>query len=210
MKKIITGIALTAVFVALVSPVHAVTEPTFASCLNPQGEVTAKYADGVHGIVGQPDGVRGEDTVYKNGSQDFVQCFCPPDGAGIQTNWMNAANLSEDERKSFIYAGWNFVADGSAWGLTADPYLAKNMSYSCRGNGTTTGTTQSATASVSNSSGSSSGSSSSNSNPSSIGQILGLAYTGNVIYMYALAVIGAASLIAGVVWEKQLKRSRKS
>ncbi len=215
MKKTITHIVTVAALLMLATiPAFGSTMPDFASCLNAQGTISAHYADGEHGIAGKEGLVQGEDTVYNIAQDNYMQCFCPPDGSGIQTNWWNASDLTQDEIKSYTYAGWTYIPDGSVWGLGNHPYIAHNLTYACRGGSTPNdpgdpGSSNNSSSSNSSSS-SSSNSSSSNSSPGTVlgvggGDILGLASTGNIAFMYTLAVLGTVSLAAGIVWERKNK-----
>ena len=204
--KIISVIAL---FLACTSPVFATAVADFPSCLNAQGTSTAHYADGEHGIAGKDGLVRGEDTVYSIANGNAVQCFCPPDGSAIQTNWLNASQLSPEEIKSYTYSGWILIPDGSVWGLSSGTYLARNISYTCRGENDP-GDPSNNSSSSNNLSSNSSSSSSSNSSSGTVlgiggGDILGLASTGNIVFIYTLAVLGTVTLLAGIVWERRNK-----
>jgi hypothetical protein len=128
-------ILLLATVLLFVGSVKAVT-PKLYSCLAPSGTVIAKYDSGTHGIVGKYTTFEGSDIVYQEGS-DALQCFCANDGGGIQTNWLNAGQFTSQEIDTYRRNGWIYVETGSAWGLSQDPYLAKNASYYCRNNGVT-------------------------------------------------------------------------
>lgn len=175
--------------VAVPQSAVATTAPTFPSCVNPQGTLKVEYTNGVHGIVGRTEEYRGNDKVYQlSGNDQLMQCFCPENGNGVQTNWWKVAHLSEDEIKTMKNDGWIYVADGSAWGLDSAPYLAKNSDYSCKGNGETkTETTSSST-----------------SNPTetvkeTVKEVLTLASTGNTAFLYSLIAFGSVSLLSGLV-----------
>ena len=102
MKKTILGLFLfTFLQLSVVSPVFAISTPSFPSCANPQGVVRASYSEGVHGIVGSSATYTGSDAVYTLSDDTVTQCFCSVDGAGIQTNWWKASSLSSS---SFIFA----------------------------------------------------------------------------------------------------------
>src|SRR3989344_7905674 len=171
----------------------AVTPPEFPSCVNPQGTVRVSYSSGTHGVPGVTTSYQGSDTVYNVSDNSLIQCLCTIDGEGIQTNWWKVPQLSSDEIENFKALGWNFIPDGSIWGLDPAAYLAKNSSYSCRSSG-------SGGESSSSSSSSSSNGSSSVGGVSSIGDILGLAATGNIKVIYVLLLIGASSLFAGFIF----------
>ena len=161
------------------SPVHAVEIPNFPSCTNPQGTMIASYDNGVHGVVGGVS-YTGNDKVYKLDNNNVVQCLCTTDGKGIQTNWWKASSLDETQINTLKSEGWTYIPTGSVWGLDQDAYMAKNIDYSC---------------SSSNGTGGSSVSSSS----SSIGQVLGLAFTGNIKLIYSIFIIGLLSSIYGQI-----------
>lgn len=165
------------------SGAHAAQEPTFSSCLAPTGTIKAQYTSGPHGIVGDDTIRHGADTVYNISGDALVQCFCADDGTGIQTNWWKIAGLSDEEIDEMKIKGWIYVPDGAAWGLDNSPYLAKNISYSCKS--TSTG------GSSSNNSGSSS------STPSE--SVLGLASTGNLPTVLGILVTGSLSTALGLV-----------
>jgi len=180
---------------AYVPSAFAATEPSFPTCVNPQGEVKASYDSGSHGVVGDPNTYSGKDTVYSVNGGNQTQCLCPVNGNGIQTNWMKASNLSENEISVFVNQGWILVADGSAWGLDQGLYLAKNISYSCS----------------SNQGGSSSNNSSSNSSESknagasATNSIFSLANTGNIIFIISVFTLGFFLLIAGFAASQKRK-----
>ena len=129
MKKLI--LALIFLIFGLQSQVWATAESDFPLCANPSGEIRAKYDSGVHGVIGDEREYQGADTVYSLGSGDYTQCLCPLSGDGIQTNWMNAQNIPEDDQKILISKGWIYTPDGSVWGLDSTAYLAKNSNYIC-------------------------------------------------------------------------------
>lgn len=176
-----------------VSPVFAVDTPNFPACSNPQGIIKVDYPSGTHGIVGNASEYNGRDTVYQITSDTLSQCFCSVNGEGTQTNWWKVSSLTEEQIDILKKDGWNFVPNGSLWGLEEAPYLAKSSAYACQG--------------ASNSSSSSSNSSTTNtltSSPGSIlGEVLGLASTGNNALFYSLGIVGLLSLTVGVVLKKR-------
>jgi hypothetical protein len=189
-KKLSTILILLLATAQYLSPsiAFAYTVPSFPSCVNPQGILAASYDDGVHGIAGNSAEMRGGDKVYQlNANEQVMQCFCPENGNGVQTNWIKVSTVSDEESKTLQHDGWVFIADGSAWGLDQAPYLAKNSDYGCKS--TTTTSSNSTNTSVSNNVGSS--------NP--IQSVLGLASTGNILFLYALATVGFVSLASGLV-----------
>ena len=184
MKKIYLSIfyILVSLF-SFAKPVSAVSTPSFPSCANPQGDVKVTYSDGTHGIVGSTATYTGRDSVYTLSDDTVTQCFCGADGNGIQTNWWKATSLTDNEINILKSEGWVYVPAGNLWGLSASPYVAKNINYSCLPGG-------------------SSNSSSSNGEVLGTGtgggDVLGLAATGDSILIYASFAIGVVLLIIGV------------
>lgn len=107
--------------------------PNFPSCANPTGNLKVKYETGKHAIIGESTLRDGKDEVYWVEGGIAIQCFCPENGDGIQTNWWNVPGITQSEIDSFKAQGWYFVPTGAAWGLYDEPYLAKNASFSCKG-----------------------------------------------------------------------------
>ncbi len=164
----------------LVPKAHAQTVPSFPSCSNPQGSVKVSYSEGTHGIVGNGGTFTGSDTVYTLSKGTLTQCFCADNGDGTQTNWLHAASLTEAEIQVLKNQGWISVPNGQLWGLAAGEWLAFNSSFSCSGGGgqilaASTGTR---------------------------GNVLGLATTGNIVTIYALAGLGITSLFLSVLLRK--------
>lgn len=114
-------------------PARAVSIPTFPICSNPQGELIVRYDSGVHGIVGSSLTYTGSDAVYRLTDVTLLQCFCDESGNGIQTNWWKTSSLTTDEQKTLTRQGWEYIPDGSAWGLSSGAYFAKNSTYLCNG-----------------------------------------------------------------------------
>lgn len=169
-------------------PVFAAVEiPPFPTCSNPSGTVTSSYPSGTFGIAGREGSFQGSDIVYTLSPDTVTQCFCAADGSGVQTNFWKVTSLTSQEINELIADGWIFIPDGSVWGLSASPYLAKNADYSCTSGGG---------GSSSNGGGSSNGSSNNNSGGSvlgsntSVGQVLGLAATGNLQAIIFLLILG--------------------
>ncbi len=180
---------------AYVPSALAANEPSFPTCVNPQGQVKASYESGSHGVVGDPKTYSGKDTVYSLNGGNQTQCLCPVNGSGIQTNWMKASNLSENEISIFVNQGWILVADGSAWGLDQGTYLAKNISYSCSSN--QGGTSSSSSSSNSNDS--------KNAGASATNSIFSLANTGNIVFIASVFILGFFLLIAGFATSQKRK-----
>ncbi len=195
---ILIAFVLHVVFFATATPAaEATSTPTFPSCVNPQGTVKSHYATGTHGVPGQYEEKRGSDTVYQlSGNDQVMQCFCPENGNGVQTNWLKASNYTEEEIKVLKNEGWIYIADGSAWGLDPRPYVAKNRDYSCK-------STVTPTPSQNNSSSNSSSNNVGSTNP--LQSVLSLANTGNISFLYSLIVIGTVSFIAGFLlrWNRK-------
>ena len=153
--------------------IYALAIPTFPSCINPQGEKIVYYSDGVHGVPADSTTYTGSDAVYRVSDTTLLQCLCLDDGRGIQTNWWKAGTLTQAEINSQINNEWKYVPNGLAWGLTDDPYLIKNISYSClnktSGNGGVGG-----------------------------GSVLGLASTGNITTIIFYSISGIVLILVGL------------
>ncbi|HSW96972.1 MAG TPA: LPXTG cell wall anchor domain-containing protein [Candidatus Saccharimonadales bacterium] len=179
--------------------------PTFPLCTNPQGSVIANWDTGSHAIAGQMSQVDGKDTVYKldDALNKVTQCYCPPTELnGIQTNWLQASNISEEEKQQLLNNGWVYIENGSSWGLANAPYLAQNMSFVC--NSSTpptpviTAVVQGADVTNNNSSSNSSSSSSSSSNtPSS------LPNTGDSVTLLEITGVGILSILISFLLKKK-------
>lgn len=126
---------------ANVRSVHAVTTPTFPSCVNPQGTQKVSYSQGTHGVAGDTNSYAGSDSVYTLSGTTLLQCLCASTGAGIQTNWWKISDLSEVDKQILIQQGWVLVPDGSSWGLSEGAYLAQNINFSCNSTSTTNSST---------------------------------------------------------------------
>lgn len=178
------------VFLLSTQPVFAASLPTVQSCVNPIGDVKVSYNSGVHGIVGDSTVYQGKDTVYQapNNPNMYLQCFCNDKG-GIQTNWVNASSYTESEIKVLTSQGWIYVPNGALWGLTNDPYIAKNDAFTCGngGSGSSSGTIAGAVLNAST-------------------QVFdGLANTGNIIFLYGLLGLGALLFFAGLIIRSEEK-----
>lgn len=133
--KIIFLISIFAFHLLAITRVYATSIPTFPSCSSPEGTIKVQYDSGVHGIVGRTEEYRGKDTVYTISDTTLLQCFCSENAStGIQTNWWKVNAITSDEVQQLKNQGWYFVPNGSLWGLSGDPYMAKNIEYSCGGN----------------------------------------------------------------------------
>lgn len=110
---------------------YAITEPSFPNCVNVLAPVKVAYDFGTHGIPGRMGDHQGRDTVYFLDNANLLQCFCPQDFNGIQTNWWKANNISDPDIQTFKNLGWIFIPNGELWGLENTAYLAKNIDYNC-------------------------------------------------------------------------------
>lgn len=164
------------------NPAFAVTEPTFPSCINPQGTLKENYSSGTHGVPGDSTNYTGSDSVYYLTDNTLMQCLCPDNGQGIQTNWWKALGFTEAEIDVQKRNGWIYVPNGAVWGLENAPYLAKNIAYTCRGRTNTAGTSS---------------------------QILGLASTGNLETIYLNALIGLWLVVVGLSIRHYVKNRSK-
>jgi len=163
----------------LISTVHAfaIGIPNFPTCSNPEGTLVVSYDSGTHGVVGGTS-YSGNDKVYKFSNSDLIQCLCTTDGKGIQTNWWKASSLGQDEVNILEKDNWIYIPNGTVWGLEDSAYMAKNINYSCL---------------------SDSGTGGSNGSSSSVGQVLGLAFTGNIKLIYSVFALGIISLLYGQI-----------
>ena len=164
------------------SEVKAEVPPSFPSCLNPQGTLKVSYENGTHGIVGSSIAYTGSDKVYTVSDISLIQCFCADDGSGIQTNWWKINSLTQEAINGFKNLGWFFVPSGSLWGLDDEAYLAQNSDYSCLGEPLGTGG----------------------------GDVLGLATTGNITLVYALASVGLLTLVLGIFLRRRVASKKES
>lgn len=195
MSKIFSLFLVFSMLISFAKPAFAVTIPSFPACANPQGSLKVSYSEGVHGIVGSGATYTGKDTVYTLSDDTVTQCFCGADGNGIQTNWWKASSLSESEINILKADGWHYVPTGSVWGLAVDPYVAKNVSYNCLQNTSTTSTSNSSTSDNGVGGGEVLGESS--------GEVLGLAATGDSILVYLSFILGLILTYLGVKRFKQ-------
>ncbi len=199
MKKIFFIVSLVLSFFVSgnLSQALAVTTPSFPVCANPQGEILATYNSGTHGVPGDGTTYNGSDTVYKIDQDIILQCLCPDNGEGIQTNWWKVADLSESDINVLVSQGWILVPDGSAWGLSSAAYLAKNISFSCKSSN------NNSTNSSSNSNGTSGGGGVGGGQilgASTILQaVLGLATTGSYPFILGVIIIGLIALSMGIL-----------
>lgn len=154
----------------------AVDAPNFPSCSNPHEYIKVHYENGTHGIVGSNSTYTGSDTVYSLGSDNHYQCYCSDSGQGIQTNWWKVSSLTDAQIQQLKNLGWYHIPDGSAWGLASGDYMAINKSYSCHG-GEVAG--------------------------SSLGQVLGLAYTGGKSPIYALLGLSGFFALIALILKKR-------
>lgn len=189
-------------FTLSVGKVVAISAPSFPSCENPSGTLRVSYENGIHGIAGQSAEYRGSDKVYTLSESQVLQCFCPADANGIQTDWWKADQLSQDDIDALLSSGWVYIPNGALWGLDPDPYLARNSSFSCGGVG-----------GWSNSSNTSSVLGSVTSTVQSVyPQILGFAQTGQRILQTALMFLGLLFILIALamLWFQRESHTRSS
>lgn len=182
----------TVLLVHTVPAVFAVTAPTFPNCPNPGGSLRVSYSSGVHGIPGKIERFEGSDHVYTIDEDQVVQCYCAPNGSGIQTNWWKVGSLDQDQISMLEKMGWIYIPNGELWGLDSSAYFAQNIAISCTSSSTTTN-------------GSSSSSSSSNSSSSTntvlatvLPAILGFADTGRQLLRTVVGIGGIVAILAGL------------
>ena len=189
MRKLVALVSIL-IFISSVESVIAADIPDFPACLNPSGTVIASYDEGVHGIVGDWVEHKGSDKVYRINNDTLIQCFCEDNGNGIQTNWWRVSSLSQNDIDTLVKQGWNFVPSGFVWGLTSDPYVAKNFSYDCNGgeNNNRTGGGNVLSSSTSS---------------TSAGSVLGLAATGDNAKIYGLLSLGVSLISLGLLLRKK-------
>lgn len=176
-----TLLALSLLLVVGGSKANAITTPNFPSCENPQGSLVVSYDSGTHGVVGDSGNFTGKDSVYSVTDDTLIQCLCTDQGQGIQTNWWKLSSMENGQVQTLKNMGWFYVPDGSLWGLAASPYMAINISYTCvggQGGGRTGGGEVLGAATQS---------------------VLGLATTGDVLFVYSIFGLGILALFAGLV-----------
>ena len=105
--------------------------PSFPSCKSPQGALKVSYSSGTHGVPGDYATYKGNDAVYTLSESTLTQCLCTTDGQGVQTNWWKISSLSFEEIEALKKLGWIYVPDGSLWGLQEGPYMAQSGYYNC-------------------------------------------------------------------------------
>ena len=215
-KSLILILLLLSIVVATSAySVNAQTIPSFPSCLNPQGVIRVSYSSGTHGVVGDATTYTGTDVVYQLTNDTLIQCLCPPNGDGIQTNWWKVSQLTNEEIDILKAQGWIYIPNGSLWGLDNPPYLAKNISYRCvggaGGNGGSSNNGDGGSSSSGSSNGSNNGGSGGNNagtTTQKIGEVLGLASTGNIASILFYLISGIMILSIGIYLHTL--RSRKS
>jgi hypothetical protein len=131
-KSLITTFVVASLFTGLVTPAFADTTFDFGTCVNPQVAASQVNYGNSHGVVGKAPRYSGVDKIYTLENGNVMQCLCPDEGKGIQTNWLKAEGYSEKDINVLKKQGWTYVATGSSWGLSDVPYMAKNIEYSCR------------------------------------------------------------------------------
>jgi hypothetical protein len=211
-KKVLSTVGISAtLFLSVAAPVSAHYVPTFGTCLNPQWGQTQVYYGSNHGVVnvGSFDGT---DTIYQS-DNNVMQCLCTDSGAGYQTNWMSASDMSQGDIDTYKAQGWIYVPYGNDWGLSKGPYLAKNISYTCTACTPTPTPSVSVTPTVTPTPGPTSTPTPGPSATPTPGTQVGaasanntsLASTGNAFLIYASLLAGAASLVLGMIFRKLSK-----
>ena len=193
-----------------VQPAYAISTPEFPSCANPTGTVKASYDSGKHGIVGSSQEYFGKDIVYSLENGNFLQCFTPEDNKnGIQSNWLKASNLSEEEKNILKNEGWIYVANGALWGLEDCAYMVKHIEFVCptdTSKPSATPTPTSVPTTTNNGSGGTGG-------PvqtvltAATNSVNNFASTGNAQYIYGFAAIASGLLLAAYTFRKLSTRS---
>jgi hypothetical protein len=90
----------------------------------------------MHAIVGIMGLQSGSDKVFAGENDNYTQCYCPVNGnTGIKTNWLAAGDISKEDQNVLITQGWFYIPNGADWGLDPQPYLAKNIEFSCGSGG---------------------------------------------------------------------------
>ena len=129
----VVGLYLSTIAFPQAGATNSINPPEFPSCeayIGQQGDWTTAES-GDHHIPGQEETISGSDDIFQLENGNFLQCLCPPDGNGYQTNWWQVADrLSQEEVEHFIGKGW-FFENGSEWNLFHTQYLAKNTRYNC-------------------------------------------------------------------------------
>lgn len=164
-----------------VPKVYAAVPPDFPSCVSPQGSLKVEYNQGTHGVIGNSNEFKGKDSVYTINENQTMQCLCTDNGQGIQTNWWKISSLSESDIQILKNSGWFFIPNGALWGLDDAQYMAINKSYSCSGSGNSTGGIGGQVLGA------------------SAGGVLGLATTGNTLFILSIILSGLILLSLGAV-----------
>lgn len=195
-------------YLGLVRTSFAYEVPQFTSCVNPSGQLKVNYDSGNHGIAGETGNYEGKDSVYTLSGDALTQCFCSINGSGIQTNWWKVSSLNEQEVTALKSQGWVYVPNGALWGLEEAPYLALNSNYNCQGRSTGSGGGCCSPTTDIPGPGGSGGSLAGIS--AGIGQVLGLASTGNLKFLYGVILVSLMSLLVSLVLKKRTRKfSRK-
>ncbi len=189
----ILTIAYIALFVT-VTNTQAYAVPTFPTCLNPQGHLKTSNT-GTHGVPGDYATYKGIDSVYqveKDSNVIVIQCLCPENGSGVQTNWWKVSGLTPTEIDELKQKGYVYVPNGIVWGLDDAPYIANNVPYSClaKGGGESSSSSSSSSSNTTNNT--------TNNVTNNITQVFGLANTGNMKSIYFYTVSGLFLIALGI------------
>lgn len=175
-KLFITLFSVAILFISVPSLVLASGATTdFGSCLNPQVKASQVNKSDRFGVVGTTKVYSGVDSIYLYSKGNVMQCLCQKDGKGIQTNWLKVGSMSKKDVDSYKKSGWIYIITGSTWGLSDEPYLAKNIEYTCKGNVVKET------------------------------KVKGLAATGSIVGIYGLILAGFVALFAGVLLKRVSK-----
>lgn len=134
-KFLVTMFLLATLFVFIATPVVASGSAfDFGSCINPQVTASQVNKGDRFGIVGTTKLYSGTDAIYNLSNGNVLQCLCQKNGKGIQTNWLRVGKMAKNDIEKYKNSGWTYIITGSTWGLKDEPYLAKNIEYTCKGN----------------------------------------------------------------------------
>ncbi len=183
--------------------VFAAEIPNFSTCANPQGTIKVSYDSGTHGVPGNSNTFSGRDTVYSLSEDTLTQCLCLDNGDGIQTNWWKVSSLTQDQIEVLVSQGWIFIPSGASWGLQDAPYLAQNVNFSCNSPSNNGGGGGSSSGGGGSSSGGIGGSQVLG---ISTGEVLGLASTGNIVFILSVIISGFSALSLGLLLSLKKKK----
>lgn len=128
----LTLLAFATLFHSQIAVAQADTIPSFGSCPAPGGTMSYRSTYDFGPLVGSPLTHIGARAIYSAGSNGYTQCYCPADNtnAGVQTNYVAAAGLTDEQKAQLTTNGYVLV-DGSTYNLGNGQFYAKNASYTC-------------------------------------------------------------------------------